>query len=283
MMSSNFTWGVGSLAAMVVLAACGDSPAAIPDEAFPVVANADLAVGSQRLLVGLVTTDAVSHAAPDLRVEVDLYRPDEAEPAMSVETTFVWTVPEVRGLYRAQVTFDRAGTWRIALHSGDDPPTQTIPFNVAEQGFTPAIGELAPVVATRTVSDVVDLSEITTDPEPDPRFYQLSLDQALTSGRPTVVVFATPAFCESATCGPMLNTVKQVSSEYPEMNFVHIEIYQNLDAQTRDQLQVVEAVEVWRLPSEPWVFVADQEGLVAAKFEGVVDIEELRTALDALG
>lgn len=284
MMLTNLSWKTRSLAAVAALAACGGGSAAvIPEEAFPVVANADLAVGSQRLLVGLVTTDAVSHAAPDLPVEIDLYPPDEAQPAISVEATFLWTVPDVRGLYRADVTFDRAGTWGVLLHSRDGPPTQIVPFAVAEEGLTPAIGEPAPAVATSTAGDVADLAEITTDPEPDPRFYQLSLDQALTSGRPTVVVFATPAFCESATCGPMLDTVKQVSGDFPEMNFVHVEIYQNLDAQTRDQLQVVEAVEVWKLPSEPWVFVVDGDGLVAAKFEGVVDIEELRKALDGLG
>lgn len=264
-------------------AACGGSTAAgIPQEAFPVVANADLAVGSQRLLVGLVTADSDSLAASDLPVEFDLYSPETAEPSFSVTGTFLWTVPEVRGLYRADVTFDRAGRWQIAAHSPGGPSSLVIPFDVAEEGRTPEVGDPAPAVRTRTAEVVADLSEITTDPDPDPRFYELSLDAAVASGRPTVVVFSTPGFCESATCGPMLDNVKLVAADFPQVNFVHVEIYENLDAATRQDLRVVEAVEAWRLVSEPWVFVVDSTGSIAARFEGAVDPDELRAALEEL-
>ena len=270
---------------VVALAACGggETSATIPSDAFPVVANADLAVGPQRVLVGLVTPDATSHADPELTVELDFFPQDQPDAGFAVEGVFIWTVPDVRGLYRAQVIFDRPGVWQVSVHSSvtDDPPTQAIPFNVAEEGFTPAVGQRAPSVVTATGAGA-ELSEISTDPEPDPRFYEISLDQALASGSPTVVVFATPAFCESATCGPMLDNVKELSGGYPAMNFVHVEIYQNLDAPTPDQLQVVEAVRVWGLPSEPWVFVLDRAGVVTAKFEGTVDREELTDALEGV-
>jgi hypothetical protein len=66
------------------------------------------------------------------------------------------------------------------------------------------------------------------------------------------------------------------------MNFVHVEIYENLDATTPEELRVVEAVDAWRLPSEPWVFVVDDAGLIAVRFEGAVDPDELRAVLEAL-
>ncbi|MDP3983381.1 MAG: hypothetical protein Q8Q52_00045, partial [Acidimicrobiia bacterium] len=122
---------LGLIAVPVLVGGCGGSSSAIPDDAFPIVANADLAVGEQRLLVGVMTLDAESLAAPDLPIEIDLYAPEAVEPSFSVPGTFVWTVPEVRGLYRAQVSFDRAGIWRVAVHTGNDPPTQSVPFNVA--------------------------------------------------------------------------------------------------------------------------------------------------------
>lgn len=246
------------------------------------VANADLAVGTQRLLVGLVTADGAPHAAPDRSVEFDLYPPEAIEPSFSVPGIFIWTVPEIRGLYRAEVTFDRPGRWQIAVHSPGGPPSLVIPFQVAEEERAPTVGDPAPLARTPTAGDVADLGEITTDPDPDPRFYELSLDAALASGRPTVVVFATPAFCESETCGPILDNVKQVAPDFPNVNFVHVEIYENLDATTREELRVVEAVESWRLPSEPWVFVVDAAGVIAARFEGAVDLEELRAALEDL-
>lgn len=268
----------------LALAGCGtgDHASAISDEAFPIVANADLAVGKQRLLIGLVGPDASSYAAPDLPVYIDLFPPEADQPDISTLGSFVWTTAEVRGLYRAHVEFDRSGIWEVALRSEDGTTTDRIPFNVADDGLTPAVGEPAPAVATPTGDDVADLAEISTDPEPDPSFYQLSLDEALGSGRPTVVVFATPAFCETATCGPMLDTVKEVSKDFPDMNFVHVEVYKNLDATSREDLELVDAVTEWNLPSEPWTFLIDGDGNVAARFEGTVDSEELTDALEAL-
>ncbi|HUP16391.1 MAG TPA: thioredoxin family protein [Acidimicrobiia bacterium] len=274
---------MAAIALAAIVAACGGRTAgAIPEEAFPVVANADLAVGSQRLLVGLVNANGDWLPTPDLPVEFDLYAPETLESSFTVEGFFIWTVPEVRGFYRAQVTFDRSGRWQIAAHSPGGPSTTVVPFDVAQEERAPTTGDRAPVVRTPTAGEVVDLSEITTDPEPDPRFYELSLDAALASGQPTVVVFATPGFCESATCGPILDNVKQVAPEFPEVNFVHVEIYENLDATTREELRVVGAVDAWQLPSEPWVFVVDATGTIAARFEGAVDPAELRAALEEL-
>jgi len=268
----------------LVLTGCASesSGSGLPDEAFPIVANADLAVGSHRLLVGLVTEDAASHASPDLPVEINLYPPDADEPSITVPGTFIWTAPDIRGLYRAQVEFDRPGIWEVALTSNDGSTTDRIPFNVAEDGVTPGVGEPAPSVSTPTGDEVTDLSEISTDPEPDPSFYESSLEEALAAGAPTVVVFATPAFCETATCGPMLDTVKQVSSDYPEVDFIHVEVYENLDATRREDLEIVPAVEAWNLPSEPWTFLIDSDGNVAARFEGTIDTQEIQDALEDL-
>lgn len=274
-------WTAAVALAMLV-AACGAGGLALPDQAFPVVANAALDVGEHRLLVGLHTDDGASLATADLPVEFDLYAPEAVQPSLTVAGSFMWTVPEVRGLYRAEVNFNRPGRWQIAAHRPGGPSTMAIPFDVAEEERTLTAGDAAPAVRTRTADEVAELSEITTDPDPDPRFYQLSLDVALASGRPTVVVFATPGWCESATCGPILDNVKSVSAEFSEINFVHVEIYENLDATSREELQVVEAVEAWQLPSEPWVYVVDATGTISASFEGAVDPEELRIALHNL-
>jgi hypothetical protein len=98
-----------------------------------------------------------------------------------------------------------------------------------------------------------------------------------------VIVFATPAFCTSQTCGPVLDNVKVVAAEHPEADFVHVEIYENLDADSFEDLVAVPAVQAWSLPSEPWVFVTDGEGTITARFEGAVDPAELGSAVGALG
>lgn len=271
-------------AAAVFVSACagGDDGNSIPDGAFPIVANADLAVGEQRLLVGFVSADAVSYATPEREVMIDLYPPGSDVPSSSHEGVFMWTTPGVRGLYRTLAVFDSPGIWEVALRTDDDTVTARVPFNVAADGLTPSVGEPAPAVATATASVASEIAAISTDPEPDPRFYEVSLDAAVDSGRPTVVVFATPAFCETATCGPMLDTVKEIAPNFPEVNFIHVEVYENLDATSRDDLILVEAVEAWNLPSEPWAFVIDAQGAIAAKLEGALDPEELSATLENL-
>ena len=74
-----------------------------------------------------------------------------------------------------------------------------------------------------------------------------------------------------------------MASSHPDSNFVHVEVYDNLDASEFGELEVVAAVDEWRLPSEPWVFVVDAGGIVAHRFEGTIGVDELEEALTAVG
>ncbi|MFQ5948811.1 MAG: hypothetical protein ACE5KX_08125 [Acidimicrobiia bacterium] len=266
----------GLLAAAVLLAACGggsdqaDSP--LSEDAFAVRASSDLAVGSERLLIGIGGPGGGRLGSPDLAVEFEVFPEDDPEAAQRVPATFMWAIPDVSGLYRATVQFDRPGVWLARVIPSGGAPLEEIPVLVAEAPQTPAVGSPAPASETPTAADL-PIRQISTDPDPDPRFYELSLADAVRSGRPTVVVFATPKFCTSAVCGPTLDDVKAVAARYPDVNWVHVEVFTNLD--DPDNLQYVPAVAEWNLPSEPWVFVVDAGGDIAARFEGVVSQEEL--------
>lgn len=266
------------LGAVLILSACGGQAQPVGIVAS---SNGSLQVGEQRVLVGLIDPESQAFlASPDLSATADLIGPDE-ERIEDVPLEFVWAVPEQRGLYRAAVDFPTAGAWSIAITADGYPATEPTLVMVSEDTAMPQVGDPAPAVATRTAT--ADFSEISTDPSPEPAFYSLSLDEALADARPTVVIFATPAFCTSATCGPVLESAKQVAPDHPGVDFVHVEIYENLDAESFEDLVTVEAVDAWELPSEPWVFVTDAEGTVTARFEGTVDPAELEAALAALG
>ncbi|MGH9893208.1 MAG: TlpA family protein disulfide reductase, partial [bacterium] len=90
-------------------------------------------------------------------------------------------------------------------------------------------------------------------------------------------------FCTSQACGPMLDQVEAIAREHPGVNFLHVEIYENLDAETAEDLQISEAVTAWGLPSEPWIFVMDNEGNVSSRFEGALRQGEIEEALAAVG
>ena len=100
------------------------------------------------------------------------------------------------------------------------------------------------------------------------------------SGRPSVIVFTTPAFCTSGTCGPVLDVAKPPIDVYSGGNWVHVEMYENLHASGPDDLELTRAVVKWGLPNEPWTFVVDGAGIVTHRFEGVLDDAELVVAPD---
>ena len=145
---------------------------------------------------------------------------------------------------------------------------------------TPEIGQIPPAVQTPTIADVDHLSGITTDSNPEQKFYELSIGAALEAGRPAVIVFATPKFCTSQVCGPTLSIVKDVAEDFPQVNFIHVEPY-DLD-EVPERLDPVPAATAWGLPTEPWVFVTDAQGRLAAKYEGSVAPQELKALLRGL-
>jgi hypothetical protein len=146
-----------------------------------------------------------------------------------------------------------------------------------------AVGAQAPPSDTLTLEDVTDVAEIDTSDPPIPGMHTMSIAQAVKSGKPSVIAFATPAFCLSRVCGPTKEMVDEAYQQYKDKaNFVHVEPYDLEKARSGEGLFPVKAATEWGLESEPWVFVVDAKGIVAAKFEGVVSLDELKAVLDPL-
>lgn len=268
------------LGLVLVVAACGDDagsePSPFPDGAFAFAASSSLGVGEERLLVAISDVAGSRLAAPEIPVTVAVWPEGDRDAAQSESGVFTWALEGVSGLYRATFDFGRPGTWIVMVTPAGAEPLEPFPVTVYAEHPVPAVGEAAPLSETPTGAEF-PLEEISTDPEPDPRFYESSVADAVTSGYPSVIVFATPAFCQTAVCGPTLEIVKSIADEHPEVNFVHVEVFTNLD--DPENLQLVPAVTEWGLPTEPWVFVVDADGLVKARFEGVVTPEEITEAL----
>lgn len=274
-----------ALGLLLLTAACSGrdaAPSEFPatsDPPFALVASTDLAVGPDRVLVGLRAPTGEALGSPTEDATVRLWPQDAPDEVVEAGAEFVWIVPDAVGLYAAQVEFDRAGVWYLDVETGAGVDYQEAAFIVHEEHGPPAVGEAAIRTVTATTAGF-PLSELTTDPDPDASLYDVSLHEALGSGRATVVVFATPAFCTTQACGPMLEQVKSLMPEFPQVEWVHVEIYENIndDANRRR----VAAVRDWELPTEPWVFVADAAGVITARFEGVVGDDELRRAVRAV-
>ncbi|MFP5333491.1 MAG: TlpA family protein disulfide reductase [Acidimicrobiia bacterium] len=268
-------WILAGLA--LVVAACGGGT-----EGLAVVANTQqtLVPGPNRILLAVATEDGSFISRPDVPTTATFAHETAGE--VTVDTEWIWAIPDVRGFHVAYVDLPEPGRWNVTLYPEEGPPTATTPFGVQTSSPVPNVGDPAIPVSTRTYPEH-PLEEISSDPDPDPRLHELSLDEALANGRPTVVVFATPAFCQTASCGPTLDVVRQVMDGYPQVNWLHVEVYENLDAAAGGSLDPVEATAAWSLPSEPWVFVIDSDGIITARFEGAIGPDELHRALDSVG
>mgnify|MGYP000044064363 FL=1 len=252
-------------------------------EILPIIVSSEIVPGRNRFLFSLTDAERNLIAAPDLSVRLELFSRDgnQGTKLADVPAEFLWAIEGERGLYVAYPDFPSAGRYGfrfLASRAGEPTMTVAADFDVAAEGTTPALGAPAVPSDTPTADDVGgDLSQISSDQPPDPSLYEVSVADAIEAGEPFVVTFATPRLCTSRVCGPTLDTVKAVKADYPEFRFIHVEPY---DLADEDQLTAMPWVDEWGLPSEPWVFVVDGDGNVAAKFEVIPGEDELREAID---
>jgi hypothetical protein len=201
----------------------------------------------------------------------------ETEPEFESETT-ADDPDSARTVYVTDVPLDADGEWRIGalVRSGDTLQASLAPSAVVGKfSDIPGVGDKAPRVHTPTVDDVSgNLAKIDTRQPPDTMHED---DLADVLGRdPVVLVFATPALCKSRVCGPTADVAEQVKSEYgDEASFIHQEIYNG----NKIEMGLRPQVRAYNLPTEPWVFVIDENGRITESIEGAASPEALEKAV----
>lgn len=204
----------------------------------------------------------------------------QTQPAFRAQTTT--SDPDAATVvYSTDVDFPSDGEWRIAamVRQGDELSTTLLPSAVVGT-FTkvPRVGQKAPLIHTPTPADVGgDLSKITTRIPPDT---QNKVDYADALGKePIVLLFATPQFCQSRVCGPVVDVAEQVKQLYGDKAaFIHMEIYKDNDPNKGVRPQV----RAFHLPSEPWLFAIDRRGRVENEIQGAFGVEELTRVVKGL-
>ena len=182
-------------------------------------------------------------------------------------------------VYSSQIDFPSEGEWRIAalVKEGDELKGTLLPSAVVgEFKDIPRPGEAAPKIHTPTAADVGgDLARITTRIPPDT---QNRVDYAEALGKePILLLFATPQFCQSRVCGPVVDVAEQVKEETGDKAaFIHMEIYEDNDPSKGVRSQV----RAFHLPSEPWLFAIDREGKVSSVVEGAFGLELMHETVD---
>lgn len=148
---------------------------------------------------------------------------------------------------------------------------------VGAKNGPPDVGDRAIKVKTLTAADVGgNLEKLTTRVPPAEELLKENFADVV-GKKPAVLLFATPALCQSRTCGPVVDIAEQVRAQSGKgVTFIQQEIYQDNDPGKPVRSQVAR----WRLPTEPWAFVIDRSGKITARFEGVFSVGELARAVE---
>jgi hypothetical protein len=190
------------------------------------------------------------------------------------------SIADATHIYVATLKLPHAGTyWLLAEPVGGKDELQALGnVVVSKEDAPPDVGDPAPASDTPTVSSVGgNLSKLTTRTPPDESLLRYSVADSLAAKVPFVVTFATPKFCASRTCGPVVDVEEEVQRRLEDENvrFIHVEVYEDNDPANGYNRWMKE----WSLPTEPWTFLIGSKGRIVERFEGTVSVDELETAV----
>ncbi len=282
----------GAALVFLLVAACSPEPTPTPtatptpemQEWKSILGTTLLRTGTQRVAFLLSTaTDFVR--VPEATVTTTFLDGDAAGETATAQF-HEWPFG-TRGSYVTRLTFPQVGTWRLDIEG--EGGEAMLEVHVDETSIVRDIGQIGVFSNTKTLDSAGgDLGRITSHYRPDPALYEITVAESLFSGRPSVVVFASPAFCTTPTCGPQVETVTELREAYPDAaDYIHVEVYDNPHEIQGDLTKGVfspvlaewgiDQVEHYR--NESWTFILGADGRIAERFEGYATFDELEEAL----
>jgi len=251
-----------------------------------ILATDDLSTGTHRIgFLALGKTGVVN--VPILEVSLYYFNPDSGliELNSGIEASYKEWPYGSRGLYTLQFDFSNQGKHLLVANI----PTENglfekveISFYINVQTVAPDVGQLAVKSDTKTYNSVDNPSQITTGSNYDQNLYKYTLAEAVKRKKPVIVVFASPAFCINAVCGPQVETLSFLADKFAsKADFIHVDLYENPEKVQGDLSTAVisKAVKEWRLPSNEWTFIIDGNGVITARFQGFATFNELELEL----
>lgn len=245
-------------------------------------AVAEVLPGQARYAFGLIGPDGpLAGAKATVYVGTDPTRP----PSATVEAVELKDLGITdRGLYSATVPFPAAGSYLVAIvaETADGAFKGGTRIDVRATSPSPAPGQKATSVRTPTTKDPMGAKPLCSRRPKPCSMHDVSLDVALKSGKPTVVVFAAPAFCQTELCGPDVDILERVAQTYRgKANFIHVEAYTGATTPTNGAL--APALKAYKFTSEPWLYVIDAQGVVSDRISAAYVTSEVVERLARVG
>jgi hypothetical protein len=184
-------------------------------------------------------------------------------------------------IYVVRLRVTRPGRYWLVAEPAGSKIQALGSIDVSRRSESVALGAKAPASATPTLATTHGATApLTTRVPPDRVLLRYSIADSLAAHKPFVVTFATPRFCTSRTCGPVVDVVDYVRRRLSRagVRFIHVEVY----TRNRPGLGYNRWMRQWGLHSEPWTFLVGRDGRIKAKFEGSVSAPELESAVRRL-
>lgn len=260
-----------------------------------VVSTSVWAGGSSPVILALYDSD---RRLDDLgaQVRVQVTRTDGSVVGSAVDAVAVQPHGVAEVSFVATVDIPTGGWWRLAVTvlRGGLRSAGTATVGALDPGVTAPLGKAAPTARTPILDDVGGFAlELTTDPAPDLRLYQTSSVDALAARRPFVLVVDSPRFKTSPACGKALVMARYLLDRWAAVPFIHLEPFE-YDVVTSTPTLVgtlfhptlVPAAEAWGLGSDPWsatsmpwILIVDGNGIVRAKYQGIIGTADVDVIL----
>lgn len=176
------------------------------------------------------------------------------------------------------VDVEKVGIYLLIL---DAAPESEMSFQVEEREnvLSPLVGDALPPFNTPTVDDKRGVNPICTSPQGACPFHEVTLTEALQSGKPVIYFIGTPAYCKTGTCAPGLDALIEISKKVGDTAvFVHADVYADTTATT-----IAPAVLEYKLTYEPLLYITDSKGVLVNRLDAVFDVTEMSSALAAAG
>jgi len=166
----------------------------------------------------------------------------------------------------------------------DHPSITPVPFIAIDRAAStiPQVGDTLPVVDTPTIVDPRGVTPICTRAIQCP-FHENNLTDMIDNGRPTVLIIATPGFCQTDICGPVADLLIDGAVGHDDVDVIHAEVYVDPSDFDRGGFpDTTPAIAAMGLPYEPALFVTDAGGTLVARLDIMWDRSELAEALAVL-
>jgi hypothetical protein len=272
----------GALVAAAVAGTAGSAPSTQGSARVIVVPGTeDYAPGTIRVSFLLIDGRGAAVYRPGVRVSVA--KGKSAKPFVSAVASIeavgapgtAADAGDVTKLYVVHLRIARPGSYTLVADApGKTTYRGTLPIVVRARPVAPAVGSKAIPSQTPTIASTHgNLEALTTRTPPDTGLLRYSVAGSIAAHKPFVLVFATPKFCTSRTCGPVVDVVDAVRKQFARtgIRFIHVEVYDRNDP-GRGYNRWFKA---WHLPTEPWTFLVGADGRIKARFEGSVSVGEL--------